>query len=108
MSSIVGPITRVLFCLMGLLQLFGIVGVQTDQGAPTPGATPAGRVVLEVRGGRTQALRKSLLNHVPEYVRQPEMAPLIQEREARVVDTHGVQDRGVQIVNVVGILRDVV
>ena len=51
---------------------------------------------------------KNFLHHMPRHIGQAEMAALVEIGEAGVIESHQVQDRGMEVVNVDGILGDVV
>ena len=60
-----------------------------------------------VLGGSAE-LRENLLHDCAVHVGEPEMPALVFEGQAGVVDAQGVQDRGVQIVDVDRILGYVI
>jgi hypothetical protein len=45
------------------------------------------------------ALRQDVSDHLPMHIRQPEVAAAVTVSEALVVESHLVQDRGVQVVD---------
>src|SRR5262249_30961677 len=51
---------------------------------------------------------QNLPHHIAVHIRQPEVAALVAEDEAGVVDPQAVEDSGVEIVDVDGITDDVV
>ena len=56
-------------------------------------------------GGEAQCSRQDRLDHVAVHVGQAVVAALELERQPGVVDAQAVQDRGVQVVDVDGVLR---
>src|SRR5262245_28516416 len=66
--------------------------------APSPRASP--------RGSRES--RENLFHDVPVNVSQPEIAPLEAIRQSLVVDPQAVEQRRVEVVNVNGLIDDVV
>src|SRR5689334_14505027 len=63
-------------------------------GCPADGAVSAPMKTSAAIGrGRS---RENVMNDVPGYVREPEIAPAVAIGELGVIDAHQVQDRGVQ------------
>ena len=48
------------------------------------------------------------MNHTTVHIRQPEISALVAKRQFFMVDAHQVQNGGIQIMNVNGVLGDVV
>src|SRR2546426_10633398 len=62
--------------------------------------------VLSSKGRRTgERSRYNWLNHIPGHIGQPEIAPAVAISEARVIETHQVQDGRMQVMHVDGILH---
>ena len=73
------------------------------------GQEPNPSLALWVGVSRRQpeVLRQNLLHHAPRHVGQAEVAAGVAERQLLVVQPQQVQDRGVEVVDVDGVLGDV-
>ena len=67
------------------------------------------RALSEKESGKMHAamLRQPLAHHPPAYVRPLEVVALVVARQSQVVEAEQVQEHGVEVVDVHGVLRHV-
>src|SRR5262245_1934915 len=61
-------------------------------------------VESDVAASPNQYLAQQLPNHMPMHVRQPSVDPIMPDRELQVIDAEQVEEGGVEVVDVGGVI----